>query len=318
MMKTTDSLRHSRYIDFSRAEWARLRDDTPLTLSEAELEELRGLNEPVSLDEVEALYLPLARLIELYADAAASLYRATETFLGHHVPPVPYIVGIAGSVAVGKSTTARIMQALLARRRAGAHVDLITTDGFLYPNATLIARALLERKGFPESYDVRRLLNFLSAVKAGEPVVSAPVYSHLRYDIVHDQQQLVRSPFILIVEGLNVLQTGTSGPTTAPRLFVSDFFDFSIYVDADEQHIARWYVERFQRLRQTAFRDPASYFHRYADLTQEEAVTTASRIWRSINALNLRENIHPTRERAHLILHKGPDHGVDHVRLRKM
>lgn len=308
----------SRYVSFTRREWAGLRDATPLTLSEPELRELRGLNETVSLDEVEDIYLPLARLIQLYADATASLYAATETFLGHRMAKVPYVIGIAGSVAVGKSTTARILRALLARRSEHAMVDLITTDGFLYPNAVLEARGLMSRKGFPESYDVRRLLQFLGEVKSGQPVVTAPVYSHLRYDILPEGQQMVQAPDMLIVEGLNVLQTGSSGPASAPRLFVSDFFDFSIYVDAEEQHIERWYVERFLTLRRTAFRDPSSYFHRYAQLSIDEAIEVATQIWRRINAVNLRENIQPTRERAQLIFHKGPDHSVDNVQLRKV
>lgn len=314
MMSDTEQRGLSRYLDFTHSQWGELRAATPLTLTEADLHHLRGLNERVSLDEVAEIFLPLSRLLNLRVAATQGLYHATETFLGRTGNQVPFVIGIAGSVAVGKSTTARILQALLARWPNSPRVDLITTDGFLYPNRVLEARGLMNRKGFPESYDVRRLLQFMSDVKAGFPEVAAPLYSHQIYDIVPGGSQVVRTPDIMIVEGLNVLQTGEGQPG---RLFVSDLFDFSIYVDADEADIERWYVERFLTLRDTVFRDPSAYFHRYAHLTHEQAIETAHGIWRSINGTNLRENILPTRERADLILEKGLDHRVTHVKLRK-
>ncbi|HZH03817.1 MAG TPA: type I pantothenate kinase [Myxococcaceae bacterium] len=307
----------SRYIQFDRAAWARLRAATPLPLTEAELTALRGLNERVSMSEVEEVYLPLSRLLDLYATAAQNLFEVSDRFLGKSTGKVPYVIAVAGSVAVGKSTTARILQALMARWPHHPKVDLITTDGFLLPNAVLEARGLLARKGFPESYDRRRLIQFLSDVKAGVTEVVAPVYSHQAYDVLAGEYQVVRSPDIVILEGLNVLQTG-AGLSAKVAMFVSDFIDFSIYVDADEAHIERWYVERFLTLRSTVFQDPASYFHRYAHLTPDQAVQTAERIWREINGVNLRENVRPTRDRAHLILEKGQDHAVQGVKLRKI
>ncbi|HTO10044.1 MAG TPA: type I pantothenate kinase [Candidatus Binatia bacterium] len=308
----------SRYQCFTRAEWARLRADTPLTLTEDDLAHLRGLNDRVSLTEVVEIYLPLSRLLSLYIGAGQALHGATATFLGAAAPKVPFVVGLAGSVAVGKSTTARVMRALLARWPGHPEVDLVTTDGFLHPRRLLEARGILQRKGFPESYDLRALIAFLADVKAGRDEVTAPVYSHLTYDIVPDEVQRVRRPDVLIVEGLNILQGGDRAARPATALFASDFFDFTIYVDAEVADVRRWYVERFLALRTTAFRDPSSYFHRYAGLTDGEAVTTAERIWREINEPNLLENILPTRDRAHLILTKGPDHAVQQVRLRKL
>ncbi len=308
----------SPYISFDRDEWARLRDTTPLPLTEEELQGLRGLNENISLAEVEAIYLPLSRLLNLYVANRQELYRATSGFLGSQSAEVPYIIGIAGSVAVGKSTTARIIQALLKRWPNHPKVDLVTTDGFLYPNHVLESRGLMNRKGFPESYDIRRLLQFVADVKSGKPEVVAPVYSHLTYDIVPGEYEVIRQPDIVILEGLNVLQTGTSDGRRSPRVFLSDFFDFSIYVDADVRHIEEWYVDRFHTLRRTTFRDRNSYFHRYASLTDAEAEAMARRIWHEINEPNLRENIAPTKARADLVLEKGEGHTVQQVHLRKL
>lgn len=304
----------SRFIEFTRAQWAGLRAATPLPLSEAQLRGLVSLNERVSLDEVEDVYLPLSRLLNLYVGAMEKLHRAIATFLASDAPHVPFVIGLAGSVAVGKSTTSRILQALLASWPGHPRVDLITTDGFLWPRRVLEARGLTDRKGFPESYDVRRLLRFLADVKSGADEVFAPVYSHLAYDVVEGEHQVVRRPDIVIVEGLNVLQTGG----VRSPMFVSDFFDFSIYVDASEADIEQWYIERFLTLRETLFRSPSSYFHKYAGLSPEEAIETARALWRNINLVNLRQNVQPTRERAHLILEKGRDHAVRRVRLRRL
>ncbi|MEM7167625.1 MAG: type I pantothenate kinase [Planctomycetota bacterium] len=306
----------SPYNEFSRAEWARLRADTPLTLTEADLAQLQGLNESVSLAEVQEIYLPLSRLLNLYVEATQELSQATSTFLGYPISKVPYIVGLAGSVAVGKSTTARILRALLSRWPNHPRVDLVTTDGFLFPNAVLEERGLMQRKGFPESYDRKRLLQLVSDLKAGHSPVTTPVYSHMTYDILPDQCHTLDAPDIVIVEGLNVLQSGRDGE--GRELFVSDFFDFTVYVDASEEHVRRWYLERFLTLRNTAFRDPSSYFHPYAEYTDERATTLAEEIWRTINAVNLVENIQPTRDRARLILRKGREHAVERVYLRKI
>jgi type I pantothenate kinase len=308
----------SRFVDFTRAEWARRRASTPLPLTQPQLRSLVSINEPVSLDEVSDVYLPLSRLLNLYIGATQNLHRATATFLGADTPRVPFVIGIAGSVAVGKSTASRVLQALLARWPSHPQVDLVTTDGFLLPQRVLEARGLAQRKGFPESYDLRRLVQFMADVKSGVSEVQAPVYSHLAYDVVPDESYVVRQPDIVIVEGLNVLQTGAGRAGRPMPMFVSDFFDFSIYVDAQESDIEQWYVDRFMQLRETVFRNPSSYFHRYSALTPAEATETARTIWRTINLVNLRENVEPTRERAHLILEKGRDHAVRRVRLRKL
>jgi type I pantothenate kinase len=308
----------SRFLEFSRAEWARLRAATPLPLTEPQLKGLVGLNEKMSLDEVADVYLPLSRLLNLHVGATQSLRGATAAFFGSESPRVPFVIGVAGSVAVGKSTASRLLQALLSRWPSHPQVDLLTTDGFLLPLATLESRGLVHRKGFPESYDVRRLVRFMADLKSGVPEVHAPAYSHLCYDIVPGEYQVVRRPDIVIVEGLNVLQTGSGRAGRPMPLFVSDFFDFSIYVDAAERDIEQWYIERFQALRETVFQRESSYFHRYAALTPAESVETARRLWTTINLVNLRENVLPTRERAHLILEKGRDHAVRRVRLRKL
>jgi type I pantothenate kinase len=314
---TRESPTLSRFLTFSRDEWAERRNNTPLTLSNSDLATLRGLNDVLSMDEVVDIYLPLSRLLSLYVGATRELHRATYTFLGNHAARVPFVIGLAGSVAVGKSTTSRILQALLARWPDHPAVDLVTTDGFLFPNAVLEARGLMSRKGFPESYDRGRLVRFLAAVKSGAPEAHAPVYSHQRYDIVEGETQVVRQPDIVIVEGLNVLQAPPARGTEH-QVFASDFFDFSIYVDADERDIEQWYVERFLKLRDTVFRDPSSYFHKYASLSETEARQVAARIWHEINGVNLRDNIAPTLGRAHLVLFKGPHHFVQQVQLRRV
>ncbi len=301
----------SPYVELNRDQWRELRATTPLRLTDVELNRLRGIGESIVLDEVADIYLPLSRLINLQVAARQRLHAATTTFLGERAERVPFVIGIAGSVAVGKSTTARLLRALLAHWPDHPRVDLVTTDGFLLPTAELERQNLMHRKGFPESYDRRALVRFVSEVKAGAEEVHAPVYSHLSYDIVPGESQVVRKPDILIVEGLNVLQP-------AARLAVSDLFDFSIYVDAHVEDIRNWYVNRFLRLRDTAFADPQSYFHHYAALTDEEARATAAGIWTSINEPNLVHNIRPSRGRAKLVLQKGPDHSINRVRLRKL
>ena len=308
-----DAIDIDRYLRFDRSEWAELRAQTPLTLHEKDLEELRGINDRIDLDEVVAIYLPLTRLLNLYVSATQHLHRVSATFLGTIAPKMPYVIGIAGSVAVGKSTSARILQALLHRWPEHPRVELITTDGFLYPNAELDRRGILNRTGFPESYDSKRLVQFLRELKAGVPEVSAPVYSHVEYDIMPDAQQIVRQPDILILEGLNVLQVDSQASE-----FVSDYFDFSIYIDAKESDIEDWFVDRFFALRKTVFQNPASFFTHFAQLSDTEADKVARSIWREINGKNLSENIAPTRSRASLVMHKGADHRITEVHLRKL
>ncbi|HEX5614257.1 MAG TPA: type I pantothenate kinase [Acidimicrobiia bacterium] len=306
------------FVEFDRAAWAALRAATPLTLDEGDLDALRGINDDLALDEVVDVYLPLSRLLNLRVAASRELHAVTQTFLGRLHAPVPFVIGVAGSVAVGKSTTARVLQALLARWPHHPRVDLVTTDGFLHPNAVLEARGMMNRKGFPESYDVKALLRFLAALKAGDPEVRAPVYSHLVYDIVPDAEIVVRAPDLVIVEGLNVLQVPPARPGREPQVTVSDYFDFTIYVDADEADIERWYVERFLALRSTAFTDTRSFFHHFTQYSEEESVEIARSIWREVNWVNLHENIAPTRGRADLVLEKGPDHAARRVWLRKL
>ncbi|MEG9860927.1 MAG: type I pantothenate kinase [Parvularculales bacterium] len=306
------------YRRFSAREWGALRAETPLPLSEDELAQLRGRGETISLSEVEQIYLPLSRLLNLYIAATQTLYESEREFLGTSHAKTPYIVGLAGSVAVGKSTTARILRTLLARWPNHPRVNLVTTDGFLYPNAVLERRGLMSRKGFPESFDVSALIDFLSDVKSGLSGVSVPVYSHASYDIVPDETLTIDQSDILIVEGLNVLQTSRHGQSYDIQPYVSDFFDFSVFLDADEEIIRHWYIDRFLELRRTAFRDPNAYFHRYAALNDDETKEVANDIWTSINLVNLQRNILPTRARADLVLRKSADHAINEVWLRKL
>lgn len=301
----------SQYLDFDRADWASLRGRTPLTLTEAEVEKLSGITVNLDIDMVEETFLPLSRLLNLYVQGSQLLSSVTDTFLGTQPHPRPFVIGVAGSVAVGKSTIARVLEALLARWPHHPSVDLVTTDGFLFANEVLAQRGLMEHKGFPESYDRAALLDFVARASSGEEHLEIPVYSHIRYDIVEGETRVISQPDILIVEGLNVLQAGDAGA------FVSDYFDFSIFVDANIDDIERWYIERFLTLKETAFTQPDAYFRRYADLSEQEAVEEAKDIWGRINEVNLRENILPTRERASLILEKGSDHSVRRVRLRR-
>ena len=300
-----------RYLDFNRAEWAALRANTPLTLTAADIEKIRGINVALDMQMIEHTYLPLSRLLNLQVQASHQLATVTDTFLGTPPSPVPFVIGIAGSVAVGKSTISRVLQELLARWPQHPHVELVTTDGFLLPNEVLEERGLMDRKGFPESYDRRLLLEFVAGAKAGEEHLEVPIYSHVAYDIVPGETRLISHPDVLILEGLNVLHAGQSGA------FVSDYFDLSIFVDADTADIRDWYIERFLTLRDTAFTQPNAYFRRFAELSDESATEVAADIWARVNQVNLIENILPTRDRATLILEKARDHSVDRVRLRR-
>jgi len=316
MIKRDQSLA-TPYLQFDRTQWAALRDSVPLTLSEEEIVKLKGINEDLSLEEVAQIYLPLSRLLNFYISSNLRRQAVLEQFLGTDGQKIPYVIGIAGSVAVGKSTTARLLQALLSRWPEHRSVELITTDGFLHPNKVLNERGLMKKKGFPQSYDMHQLVNFVSEVKSGAKHVTAPVYSHLIYDVIPEGNKVIEQPDILILEGLNVLQSGMDYPHDPHHVFVSDFVDFSIYVDAPEDLLQGWYINRFLKFRQGAFSDPDSYFHHYAKLPEEEAVNIATQLWNEINGLNLKENILPTRERASLILTKSANHAVESVRLRK-
>ncbi|OCG12312.1 type I pantothenate kinase [Gilliamella apicola] len=306
----------SPYMQFSRKEWASLRNAEPMTLTPGELVSLQGINEDLSMDEVSEIYLPLSRLLNFYISNSFSRQAVLSKFLGKS-QKIPYIIGIAGSVAVGKSTTARVLQALLTRWPEHRKVALVTTDGFLYPNRCLEERGIMNKKGFPQSYNLKKLINFVADIKSGQAEVKAPVYSHLVYDIVENEEIVIDSPDILILEGLNVLQGAVNYTQAHNRVFVSDYVDFSIYVDADLSLLHQWYVNRFLKFRAGAFSDPNSYFNHYSKLPEQEAISIANRLWRDINELNLVENILPTRERASLILTKGEDHKVDYVQLRK-
>ncbi|PWD52431.1 type I pantothenate kinase [Serinibacter arcticus] len=306
------------FVELDRRDWSRLSASTPLPLTADDVARLRGMSDPIDLAEVDTVYRPLSRLLGLYVAGVGGVHAATSTFLGERATRTPFVIGVAGSVAVGKSTAARVLVEMLRRWPETPHVELVTTDGFLLPNAELERRGLMQRKGFPESYDRRALLRFLTRVKSGAPEVDAPVYDHLRYDVVPDRTVTVRRPDVLVVEGLNVLQPARPGRDGAASLAVSDFFDFSIYVDARARDIERWYVDRFLRLRRTAFAQPGSYFRRYADLDDAEATATARDIWRRINEPNLRANIVPTRSRASLVMTKDAEHRIQRVLLRKL
>lgn len=308
----------SRYISYDADTWSRFRGDTALDLTADDLAGLKSLGDHIDLDEVERVYLPVSRLMSQHVETFRGLFDRRRNFTGFQGARTPFVIGIAGSVAVGKSTTARLIQSLLQHWPSRPKVDLITTDGFLHPNAVLNARDLMKRKGFPESYDRKRMIRFLSDVKGGKPEVKAPVYSHFVYDVVDGDHVIVDQPDILIFEGLNVLQTPQLGQGKGPTPVASDYFDFSIYVDAPADSIEAWYIERFMRLRETAFTDPASFFHKYSTYSDDEAVQTAKGLWTEINLVNLKENIRPTRGRAGLILHKGQDHLVEDVSLRRL
>lgn len=306
----------SPYVTFTHDEWADLAQNAPLPLTQADLDRISSLGDPIDLQEADAIYRPLSALMQTYATCTGHLYKETSGFFGRQAERTPWIIGIAGSVAVGKSTAARLIQQLLSRWPRTPNVDLVPTDGFLYPNAVLKERGIMGRKGFPESYDRRALIDFLHRVKSGDEEVAVPVYDHISYDIVPDERIVIRKPDILIVEGLNVLQP--AHPKSRSQLTVSDYFDFSIYMDADEATLQDWYISRFRSLRHTSFSHENSYFRSYANLSNAEAEATARQIWSSINLPNLRENIAPTRSRATVILTKGKDHRIEEIALRKI
>lgn len=318
MVKTDNGTTYSPFRHISREAWKALNGRLSYPIADEDIHKLNALNEPLTIQEIEEIYVPLSHLLQLHIDSYRQLHYHANAFFNHHSQRLPFIIGIAGSVAAGKSTTARVLQKVLSLSPGSPKVDLITTDGFLYPNHYLESKGILNRKGFPESYDTRRLLGFLSDIKSGKDLVSAPVYSHLAYDIVPNELQWVSQPDILIVEGINVLQVNVKGKHRGPRVFVSDFFDYSIYVDALPENLLEWYIQRFQWLRKTAFQNPDSYFHRYADLTEAESAAMATRIWNEINKPNLLKNILPTRFRADLILEKGSHHFVKSVKIRKV
>lgn len=318
-MKALNDSSVSPYISFDRAEWSKLRDSTPMTINEEDLATIRGINERISIKEIEEVYLPLSRLLNLYYSASKALYDARKTFLGMRGQKVPYVIGIAGSVAVGKSTTARVLKTLISRWNEDLRVEQIATDGFLYPNRILEERGLMNKKGFPESYDLKALIRFLYELKSGKRSINIPEYSHIIYDIVPGEYQQIENPDVLILEGLNVLQTRRMDAVPpSGELLVSDFFDFSIYVDALEADIMKWYIDRFLIFRETAFRNRNSYFRDYGKLPVNEAVETATKIWNEINGPNLRQNIEPSKFHAHLILNKAGDHSVNEVYMRKI
>ncbi|MDU1889716.1 MAG: type I pantothenate kinase [Dysgonomonas sp.] len=312
-----ETLSSSPYMQFSRQQWAALRESEPMTLTTEELNTLKGIDDELSMDEVRDIYLPLSRLLSYYVNARTSRQSVLMKFLNQKSQRIPFIVGIAGSVSVGKSTTARVLQALLNRWSEDTKVALVTTDGFLYPNEVLEEKGIMLKKGFPQSYDIKQLLKFVTDIKSGKKILKVPKYSHLIYNVIPNEYDIIDQPNIIILEGLNVLQSGMDYPDEKPRIFVSDYVDFSIYVDADEHKLEDWYISRFMKFRKGAFANPDSYFHSFAQLAERDAMKTAKTIWREINRKNLRKNILPTRERASLILHKGENHEVDYVKLRK-
>ncbi|SEL08775.1 type I pantothenate kinase [Parapedobacter koreensis] len=318
MVKTDNGIAYSPFRHITREEWKELNGHPAYSIVDADIRKLNALNEPLTMQEIEDVYFPLSHLLQIHIDSYRLLHQKATSFFNNYSKRLPFIIGIAGSVAAGKSTTARVLQKVLSLSSGNPKVDLVTTDGFLHPNRYLESKGILNRKGFPESYDTRRLLGFLSDIKSGKELVSAPVYSHLAYDILPDEQQWIAQPDVLIVEGINVLQVNVKGKRRGPRVFVSDFFDYAIYVDADSDDLLEWYIQRFKWLRKTAFQNPDSYFHRYADLSEEQCITVAANIWNEINKPNLLKNILPTRLRADLILEKGNHHFVKSVKIRKV